>query len=422
MTYQMPSSLAKRSGNNGLRVSVTKPFDPPWKAKVALGSFWAAGGMQQLVVSFWAKAEPPAVPGAPLPAPRIDVLDLDDNYDWLGYWQPCALTTDSWTNCFAPIALTASHRGHALDVSIVLGHTAGTTLIDDILVVQQITPPPAPPAPPPPAPPLTPTILYEDFEKMRKQPWPPPDDANSAPQRDPRAVHAVVLGLDSAPGTAPSPTPSKKSKKDGGTTSAATTGTMWADVPTAAAGHTSGVGARLLVKQAFTPAWRARLDLGTHIVLLGDVNISFWGRAVPAQGKEAAGATLPVSVDVLDTSDGNTWVGVIAKVHLGAEWAHHEARVLLGPERAGHHLSFAVVVGAIAGEYMFDEIRIEQATLPGPLSSGSLQLGFESNEPSDAVTAGLAVADLGGGKMTGTLAHTSGARTGAQCARFAVSS
>ncbi|KAL1523151.1 hypothetical protein AB1Y20_018106 [Prymnesium parvum] len=441
MTFQMPSSLAKHRGNNGLRVSVTKPFDPPWKAKVALGSFWVAGGMQQLTVSFWAKAEPPTAAGAPLPAPRTDVLDLDDNYEWLGHWEPCTLSTTAWTQCFAPISLSAAHRGHALDVSIVLGHTAGTTLIDDVLVVQQITPPPAPPAPPPPAPPLTPIVLYEDFEAMPRQAW-PPADANVSPA-DMRRVRAAVLPVDSAAGLpkegcclleyvypctsgggAPSSTPLKRGKgaeaeKARSSPSAAEeAGAMWADVPTVLAAHRGNGGARLLVKQAFQPAWRARLDLGTHLVLLGDVKVSFWARAVPPPGQE--GTALPLSVDVLDTSDRYAWVGALSKVYLNETWVHHQVRVLLGAERAGHLLAFACVVGAKPGEYMFDEVQIEQDRLPSPLSSGSVVIGFESDEPADAVAAGLAVVDLGGGQLESSLSHASGARTGSRCAMVSV--
>ena len=71
---------------------------------------------------------------------------------------------------------------------------------------------------------------------------------------------------------------------------------------------------------------------------------------------------------------------------------------------------------------MFDEIEISQAALPGPLATGSLTVGFESDEPADGVAAGLGVEDLGGGALTGNLAHTSGARTGARCARLDVAS
>ena len=402
MTHELPSTAAKRTGANGLRVTIGAPFDPPWKAKVALGSFWAVGGMQQLVVTYWAKAEAPTPPGAALPMPRVDVLDLDEGYEWLGYWEPCTLASDRWTLCRASVPLEASRRGHAVDVSIILGHTAGTTLIDDILVVQQLTPPPAPPLPPPPAPPLSKVILFEDFELMRKQMWPPPDTAVPGTFTDPKAVRAVVL-----------PPADPKDAK------AAAAGHLWADVPTAAAAHAgTGVGARLLVKQPYQPAWRARLQLGTHIVLLGDVRVSFWGRAMPAPG---GGGSLPVSIDVLDMTTGGEWVGAAAKLQLDGSWKQHEARLLLGPERRAHHLSFAAVVGAAAGEYLFDDITITQAELPGPLATGTLRLGFEADDSPDAVAAGLAVVDLGGGTIAASLQHAKAARTGAAGARIEVS-
>ena len=401
MTYELPSSMAARSGANGLRVSVTVAFDPPWKAKVSLGSFWAVSGMQQLVVTYWAKVEAPAVPGGPLPLPHVDVLDLDEDFEWLGFWQPCTIAPDHWTLCQAAVSLGTNRRGHALDVSIVIGHIAGTTLFDDILVVQQLAPPPAPPLPPPPVPPFSRMVLAEDFEMMRKQTW-PPDAAYHGPFTDPRAVRADVL-----PSLATTP------KDD------VTNGHMLADVPTKVAAHSGTGGALLLVKQAFTPPWRARLQLGTHIVLLGDVRVSFWGRA--SEGRSGQKTVLPVSVDVIDVSADSEWVGVAVKVHLGPEWQRHEARLLVGPERRAHQFSFALIVGAAAGEYLIDDVRIEQQELPMSLSSGTLRLSFEAEDTADALAGGLAVVDLGGGTISSNLQHMHAARTGLSCARIEVS-
>ena len=84
MAWEMPSRAAKRQGSYGLRVEVTHPFEPAWKAKVALGSFWAVGGFDQLQISFWARAESPDK----VPSPHIDVTDIDDKYAWLGYAPP----------------------------------------------------------------------------------------------------------------------------------------------------------------------------------------------------------------------------------------------------------------------------------------------------------------------------------------------
>jgi hypothetical protein len=66
-------------------VQVTTAFDPPWKAKVSLGSFWAVGGMEQLVVSYWVRAERTEQAGAALPSPRADVTDIDAKYGELSW-------------------------------------------------------------------------------------------------------------------------------------------------------------------------------------------------------------------------------------------------------------------------------------------------------------------------------------------------
>ena len=81
MTWEVPSRAAKRGGQYGLRVDVAHPFDPPWKAKIALGSFWAVGGLEQLAVTYWARAEPGS---GQLPSPHTDVTDIDEGYQWLG--------------------------------------------------------------------------------------------------------------------------------------------------------------------------------------------------------------------------------------------------------------------------------------------------------------------------------------------------
>ena len=48
MAWEMPSRAAKRQGSYGLRLDVRRKFEPAWKAKIALGSFWAVGGFTQV--------------------------------------------------------------------------------------------------------------------------------------------------------------------------------------------------------------------------------------------------------------------------------------------------------------------------------------------------------------------------------------
>ena len=160
MTWEVPSRAAKRGGQYGLRVDVAHPFDPPWKAKIALGSVWAVGGLEQLAVTYWARAEPGS---GQLPAPHTDVTDIDEGYQWLGDPSPCELSHTEWRQCRAAVPIDPKRKGHALDVAIVVGHTKGVIYVDDVTVVQQLAPPPSPPAASPPAPPLSPSVLSEDF-------------------------------------------------------------------------------------------------------------------------------------------------------------------------------------------------------------------------------------------------------------------
>ena len=160
-------------------------------------------------------------------------------------------------------------------MSIVVGAVPGILNIDDVLVEQQVAPPPAPPSPPPPAPPLAPLVLYEDFDgggevvTKTRQPWPPPDPSTKAgaalaaahaAMRAP--VHASVLPA--AEATAP--------------------GKMWAKVPSPSVGRSGGYCARLDVKEAYEPAFRARLELGKHIILLGELRVTFWARVARVAG------------------------------------------------------------------------------------------------------------------------------------------
>ena len=379
MAWELPSRAAKRLGSYGLRVEVTHPFDPAWKAKVALGSFWAVSGFEQLLVTFWARAE--AGGGSSTPSPHIDVTDIDDGYEWLGYAVPCELSATEWRQCVAPVPLAASRKGHALDVAIVVGHSKGVIYIDDVMVVQQLASPPKPPNPPPPAPPMTPTLLMQNFESLPPQPWPGPQpgSAEAKPYEQLGApVHAVVLGA-----------PVEGDTKDG---------KMVAEIPSRN-GRDGGMGARLDVKSSYKPVWRARLELGKYVVHLGQVTVAFYGKATarsdatPRASDATAGATphfVAVPVDVTDETTGE-WLGAAHPVKLSSTFAPHNVTVVLDSSRAGHYISFALLVGGTAAEFVFDDVSITQATPPKGLRDGQLSIGFEADESGDAVAGGLAI-------------------------------
>ena len=332
MAWELPSRAAKRGGSYGLRVQVDQAFNPAWKAKVALGSFWAVSGFEQLQVSYWARAESPDA----LPAPHVDVTDIDEGYAWLGYPDACELSYTEWRQCIAPVAVAASRKGHALDVSIVVGHTKGVMYIDDIQVVQQLAPPPRPPSPPPPAPPMAPTLLHETFESLEKQPWPPPEPGSEAAKPYTKLaapVHAMLLG---APAD-------DKDAKEG------KMGTV--EVPSRNNGKDGSMGARVEVKSSYKPAWRARLELGKYVVHLQKVTISFWGKAAEKNGK-----SVTVPIDVTDESTGGEWLGSPTQVQLTSTFSQHSVTVVIDPSRAGHYLSFSMILGGNSADYAFDEI------------------------------------------------------------------
>jgi len=91
-------------------MQVRKAFEPAYKGKVQLGSFLVAGGFTLLTVSLWVRAED----GAQLPLPKLDVLDADEGYEWLGSAEPCLVSATEWRQCSATVALDTARRGHAL--------------------------------------------------------------------------------------------------------------------------------------------------------------------------------------------------------------------------------------------------------------------------------------------------------------------
>jgi hypothetical protein len=296
MAWEMPSRSAKRMGSHGLRVEVFHPFTPAWKAKVALGSVWAVSGFEVLQVSFWARAERPDA----LPALHVDVTDIDEGYQWLGYAPPCQLSYTEWRQCVAPVPLTPARKGHALDISIVVGDARGVIYIDDVLVLQRVAAPPSPPRPPPPAPPLAPTLLALDFETLPSQPWPPPEPGSSGAE--------VYAGLAAPVHARALPAPFK----DGG--DGHKEGKMVAQVPSASGlGREGSKGAHVSVQTAYHPAWRARLELGTFVVQRGLLTVSFYAKAVTKNAAKTADSAeagaprlVPLPVDVSDVSDGAT--------------------------------------------------------------------------------------------------------------------
>ena len=187
---------------------------------------------------------------------------------------------------------------------------------------------------------------------------------------------------------------------------------MNVEIPAAGAGRDGGKGARLDVKLSYRPAWRGRLELGRYVVLLSQVTVSFWARATPAKagsdkgrrlsegggagsahqgGSGGSAAGVAVGIDISDESDGGRWLGAAAPVRLGASFSKHSATVVVDPSRSGHTLSFALVVGGTAAEYVIDDVSITQARPPRGMQDGQLTIGFEEGEPPDAASGGLAI-------------------------------
>ena len=242
--------------------------------------------------------------------------------------------------------------------------------IDDVLVVQQLAPPPKPPSPPPPTPPMTPVLLFQDFETLPLQPWPSP--APGTPEAAPYTklaapVHAVLLDA-----------PLDGESKDG---------KMTAEVPSRD-GYGGGKGAMLDVKTSYKPAWRARLELGKFVVHLERVTITLWAKAT-ARLASAESVSLPV--DVTDESDGGRWLGSPHALLLTSTWAPYNITVVLDPLRRLHYISFALIVGGTAATYSIDDVKIEQSLPPKGLRDGQLFIGFEDGESEDAVNGGLAM-------------------------------
>ena len=145
---------------------------------------------------------------------------------------------------------------------------------------------------------------------------------------------------------------------------------------------------------------------GKHVVLLSQVTVTFWAKARPASAATSAESAsarenggygkgekdgVPLSVDVSDVTDGGKWLGVAPALRLGTEFARHSARVVLDASRRGHVLSFALIVGGAAAEYVIDDVTIEQSLAPKGMRDGNLTIGFEPEEGGDAAAGGMAI-------------------------------
>ena len=173
----------------------------------------------------------------------MSVTDASNNSEWLGFWQRFNLTSSDWHRFEAPIPIALpSKRSHALDVAIIVGHAAATYHIDDVVVSQR-------------EPPGAAASISVDFEERG-------EDA-------PSTVRAV--------GTAQSP---HDAAGGGG---AAARAPLRADLASAAAAHSGGAGAELTVTEVVSPAWAARLELGTVTARLNTATISFGQGAAAVQ-------------------------------------------------------------------------------------------------------------------------------------------
>ena len=89
MVADLRSVEAAHTGRWGVRVDVTKRFEPAWHGMLGLGRHKLLPGYDTLRVSFWARAL-----GKPAPPIQLNVLDVDQDYRWLGHWEAFPLSAD----------------------------------------------------------------------------------------------------------------------------------------------------------------------------------------------------------------------------------------------------------------------------------------------------------------------------------------
>ena len=424
---EVPSSLAARTGQLGALVHVTKAFLPSWNAKVNLGRFRLAKDSRALSVKFAARS-----PSEPAPSVRVDVLDVSDGNAWLGFGSAFNLTRE-WQTFTAKVAVPERSYGNALDVSMIVGASAGLYLFDEI-EVELLEPPPPPP--------LHTTLAVLDFSEGG-------DDA--------ALMHPHSLEWE----------PRRGGESDGRISL-----TRPLRCPSAAgdASESGGGCARVAVLEAAQPRNRAKLELhpdgggAGFPVRLNELVVSFWAkRECPADGCPPAPPSPPVAaaecqgwckssrscinqhdkcggcafcvakgaapppppamgwtpsiyVEALDMDAGFTWLGHWERYAPGTQWTRFEAVTQLATarfgHRVGHNVALSLVVGEVAGKMLIDDVTVRQRCITPSAEAmetarASLDASFEECESSMVV-----VDNFGGGEMTAEVPSSLAARTG----------
>ena len=376
--------------------------------------------------------------------PPFFTVDIVDGADWIGSWVHLNLSSSAWQRYEVSVPLPFSRRGHFLDVAVVVGHQAGTYLIDDVNVTQTLAPPP------PPAPPSVAWGATYDFERL------PRVEGGAG------AVRLITYTPEAAAGAS-------------------------ADLCASSAGRAGGHGAMITVSRAPAQPWHTRIGLGLFEAQRAALVLKFSAKlASPAAGAQltpppppppfppqpppsglampctnahgptdskvekcmgwctegaasqrsqrcayckcrqcpaclAAAATGPfLTVSVTDADNASEWLGYWQRLNLSsAEWRQFKVTVPLSAAKRGHTLETSIVLGHAAGVYLIDDVSIYQ-TDPVALA---LQVGFE--EPDAAVVAvgtggSVAVPVAGGGLMTANLASEAAAHGGGKGAEVVI--
>ena len=368
MVADLRSVEAAHTGRWGVRVDVTKRFEPAWHGMLGLGRHKLLPGYDTLRVSFWARAL-----GNPAPPIQLNVLDVDQDYRWLGHWEAFPLSAE-WAR-FEAMVLVEHWRAmnaHQLDVTLLVGANVGTYFFDELELELVRSPPMAPPHAPPPPPPLRTLLANLDF-------------AGPGPE-----AQKVTLR----------PSKAEKGKMQL---------TIEAACPSAAGDRSQSGGgcARVVVTRAFEPAASGKLHLEREAglpgfdVCLDELAVSFWAR------RDCAGCAPVLSVEVLDAQDGFAWIGDWKTFEPTATWARFESLVAVPEARWGHRLEIAIVVGGKTGNTLLDDVVVRQrCRAKEPVPRLQLHADFE-----DCRTE-VSTVDLGGGTLQAEIPSTFAARAG----------
>ena len=368
MVADLRSVEAAHTGRWGVRVDVTKRFEPAWHGMLGLGRHGLLPGYDTLRVSLWARAL-----GNPAPPIQLNVLDVDQDYRWLGHWEAFPLSAE-WAR-FEALVLVEHWRAmnaHQLDITLLVGANVGTYFFDELELELLRSPPPVAPHAPPPPPPVRTLLANLDF---------------AGPGHEAQEVRLR-------------PSKAEKGKMQL---------TFEAVCPSAAGDRSQSGGgcARIVVTRAFEPAASGKLHLEREAGLPGfdvcfdELAVSFWAR------RDCAGCAPVLSVEVLDAQDDFAWVGDWKTFEPTATWARFESRVAVPEARWGHRLEIALVVGGKTGSTLLDDVVVRQRCgAKEPVPRLQLHADFE-----DCRTEVSAV-DLGGGTLQTEIPSYFAARAG----------